>query len=196
MSSTVRTRPIGGAVCGVAVVLMSVVAGCDDVGSSELTDPASKAATTGRALSSSQSTSPADAARQQAIATYVGMWDEYAIAAMTSDWQAPALGKFATGAALSTMSRGLYADHYNGLVSRGHPVNKPVVSSAVPADIPSRVGVSDCGDSTNWTKVRADNEQPAGGPPGGRRQINAVVEKQVDGSWKVSDFGVQEVGSC
>ena len=27
-------------------------------------------------------------------------------------------------------------------------------------------------------------------------QINAIVEKTSDGEWKVTDFGVQGVGSC
>ncbi len=55
--------------------------------------------------------------------------------------------------------------------------------------------------STGWclvgrVKYRADNGQPANDGPGGRRQINAIVKKAVDGSWKVTDFGVQAVGTC
>jgi hypothetical protein len=140
--------------------------------------------------------SPADVAREQAIAAYQGMWQDFTDAATTSDWQSPKLAQNATGDALSTLSRGLYADHYNGLVSRGRPVNNPQVSSVDPGDSPTTVVISDCGDSTNWTKHRADNGQPADDGPGGRRQINAIVKKAVDGSWKVTDFGVQAVGTC
>jgi hypothetical protein len=124
------------------------------------------------------------------------MWRSYAAAATTSDWQSPKLAEFATGTALSALSRGLYADHYSGLVSRGEPVNTPVVSSAEPVDQPIRIAISDCGDSTNWKKYHADSGQPAEGQPGGRRGIKATVEKQADGSWKVTEFGVREVGSC
>jgi hypothetical protein len=140
--------------------------------------------------------SPADVARQQAIAAYLGMWRNFADAATTSDWRSPALAQNATGDALSTLSRGLYADHYNGLVSRGRPVNTPEVSSVDPVDSPTTVVIADCGDSTTWTKYRADNGQPVNDGPSGRRQINAIVKKAVDGSWKVTDFGVQAVGTC
>jgi len=140
--------------------------------------------------------SSADVAGQQAISAYLGMWRNFADAAVTSDWRSPALAQNATGDALSRLSRGLYADHYNGLVSRGRPVNTPEVSSVDPTDSPTTVVITDCGDSTAWTKYRADNGQPVNDGPSGRRQINAVVKKAVDGSWKVTDFGVQAVGTC
>lgn len=124
------------------------------------------------------------------------MWRDFADAAVTSDWRSPALARNATGAALSTLSRGLYADHYNGLVSRGRPVSNPQVSSVDPVVSPTTVVIADCGDSTTWKKYRADNGQPADDGPGGRRQINAIVKKAVDGSWKVTDFGIQAVGTC
>lgn len=138
----------------------------------------------------------ADEAQKSALDAYRGMWLNYAEAAKTSDWQSPQLGQFATGTALSTMTRGLYGDHYKGVVSRGQPVLNPSVSSAEPSDAPTKIVVTDCGDSTNWTRHYADTGQPADDEPDGRRRIDAVVEKQVDGSWKVVEFGVQEVGTC
>lgn len=140
--------------------------------------------------------SPTDVAREQAIAAYLGMWRNFADAATTSDWRSSALAQDATGDALSTLSRGLYADHYNGLVSHGRPINNPQVSSVDPVDAPTTVVIADCGDSTTWNKYRADNGQPANDGPGGRRQINAIVQKALDGSWKVTDFGIQAVGTC
>lgn len=130
------------------------------------------------------------------MATYQGMWADYATAATTSDWQSPKLGQYATGTALSTISRGLYADHYNGLVSRGAPVLHPSVASVDPPNNPTKVMITDCGDSTHWLQYRADNGQLADSTPGGRRLINATVQKQADGSWKVTDFGVHDLGSC
>ncbi|MGB6163297.1 MAG: hypothetical protein WCF33_12440 [Pseudonocardiaceae bacterium] len=141
-------------------------------------------------------TSPADLAGHQAIAAYLGMWRDFADAGTTSDWRSLKLAQNATGDALSTLSRGLYADHYNGLVTKGTPTHNAQVSSVDPASEPTKVIVSDCSDSTNALKYRADNGQPANDGPGGRRQINAIVRKAVDGSWKVTDFGVQTVGTC
>jgi hypothetical protein len=127
---------------------------------------------------------------------YLGMWNDFVTAAGTSDWQSPRLGQYATGLALSTLSRGLYADHYNGLVSRGAPTHSARVSSVPSSLNPTRVIVTDCSDSTKALKYHADNGQLANDGPGGRRLINATVQKQSDGSWKVSDFGVQGVGTC
>lgn len=124
------------------------------------------------------------------------MWGDFVAASATSDWQSPKLGQYATGLALSTLSRGLYADHYNGLVSKGTPTHTAQVSSVDPPNNPTKVIVTDCSDSTKALKYRADNGQLANDSPGGRRLINATVQKQSDGSWKVSDFGVQGVGTC
>lgn len=146
--------------------------------------------------STTQPATPADTAKQQAIAAYVGMWSDMADAATTSDWQSPKLAQNATGEALQTISRSLYADHYNGLVTKGRPVNHPEVTSVDPLDQPTSITITDCGDSTNWLKYHVDNDQPADDVPGGRRHIEALVKKAVDGSWKVTTFAVHEVGSC
>lgn len=146
--------------------------------------------------SPSAAVSAADKAKSDALAAYRGMWQDFVEAGRTSDWQSSKLGQHATGVALTNMSRGLYADHYNGLVTKGEPVLNPTVSSTEPAGEPKKIIVSDCGDSTNWLKYRADNGQLADKEPGGRQAINAIVEKQSDGSWKVSDFGVHDVGTC
>lgn len=142
------------------------------------------------------SASPAGLAEQRAIAAYLGMWQDFAQAGTTSDWQSPTLAQYATGIALSNMSRGLYADHYNGLVTRGTATHDPRVTSTDPSADPTKVTVTDCSDSTHALKYNATTGQPANDSPGGRRQINAIVQKQPDGSWKVSDFGVQAVGTC
>lgn len=140
--------------------------------------------------------SPTDAAAERALAAYRGMWQDFVAAGTTSDWQSPKLGQHATGVALTNLSRSLYADHYNGLVTKGEPALNPSVSSFEPPHAPVKIIVTDCGDSTQWLKYRADTGRPVDDKPGGRRLINAIVEKQSDGSWKVSDYGVHEVGTC
>jgi hypothetical protein len=173
------------------VVVVAVLAGCS-VGTppDDAVPPSSAAAPTPEASPSAE-----DLAGEEALAAYRGMWADFVAAGMTSDWQSPDLGQHATGVALTNLSRGLYADSANGLVTRGEPLLSPEVVSAEPAGDPVRVVVTDCGDSTNWLKYREDGSLATAGP-GGRRLINAVVERQSDGSWKVSDYGVQEIGSC
>jgi hypothetical protein len=113
--------------------------------------------------------SVADKAKQEALMAYRGMWQDFAAAGATSDWRSPKLGQYATGVALTNLSRGLYADHYNGLVTKGEPILNPSVFSADPPQNPTKVVITDCGDSTQWLS---------------------------DGSWRVSDYGVHEIGTC
>lgn len=199
MESTVTRCGQSAAVLWIGVMAVGVlVAGCS-AGSSTTPPQASDGQPGAQpsALSSAPSqTSPADAARQGAITAYLGMWEDMATAGETSNWQDPRLGLHATATALTNITRGLYADKANGLVSKGRPKNSPQASSMEPLSAPTKVIIEDCGDSTAWLHYRADTGKPADDSPGGRRQINAVVEKQSDGFWRVTDFGVHEVGTC
>lgn len=149
------------------------------------------------APTSSPAPSRVDAAKQAAVAAYVGMWQAMARAGETSDWQSPELAGYATGNALTTITRSLYTDRFNKVVTRGTPANFPVARSAEPPDAPATVLIDDCGDSTNWVKYHEGTENPAGdGTGGGRRSITAEVLLQPDGSWRVSRFAVEAVGTC
>jgi hypothetical protein len=152
-----------------------------------------------RSLTAAPSTSriaSAELAKEKAKSAYVAMWRDVAAAAVTSDWQSPHLADHATGEALSVISKAMYADHYKGLVTKGAPKNQPSVSSVDSAVIPTTVMISDCGDSTNWLKYKADTGQLADDIPGGRRSITAEVKHQADGSWKVARFAVEGLGTC
>ena len=179
-----------------AVIAMGAV-GCS---SGDPTDEARRGTATPSAPSPSETspstTSPADQPEELALAAYLGMWEDYAVAAETSDWRAARLADNATGEALSVMSQGLYASHYNGEVSKGRPVLNPEVTEVDPPDEPTTVVISDCGDSSNWLKYDAETDNLVDDEPEGRRAITAWVEEQPDGTWKVSSFAVQAVGSC
>jgi hypothetical protein len=159
-------------------------------------EPSQPPTSSSAVASTSESPQPADIARQRATAAYLGMWQDMADAAATSDWQSPKLAQNATADALSRISHGLYADHLNGLVTRGHPINHPTVESVEPAMAPTAVNLTDCGDDSQWLKYRADTGQLADDGPAGRRRIKAMVKKAVDGSWKVVNFAIQDVGTC
>ncbi|MGP3769763.1 hypothetical protein ACTWJ8_02930 [Streptomyces sp. SDT5-1] len=180
-----------------AALLLLVVAGCTDSG-----DHGGASGSSGRSsawtpsAASSNGPPPADIARRRATAAYLGMWQDVAAAARTSDWKSPLLARHATGDALGTITRGMYADHRNGLVTRGAPRNDPTVSRLTPRAAPVVALVSDCGDSTHWLKYRKTTGKLADSTPGGRRAITAEVKKQDDGAWKVTRFAVERVGSC
>ncbi|MFI5593694.1 hypothetical protein ACIA5G_52330 [Amycolatopsis sp. NPDC051758] len=176
-----------------AAVLGFVVSACSS-GSADA--PASSASMPTAVVPTATTASPASTAKQKAVDAYLGMWRDVAVVATTSDWRSPRLAEHATGDALSVLSRQLYADHYNGLISKGTPSNSPVAQSVDSPYEPKTVVISDCSDASTWLKYRADNGKPADDEPGGRHRINAEVKLAVDGSWRVTRFAVEGTGSC
>lgn len=158
--------------------------------------PSVSASSSASLTASPSGSSRAQVADAQAITAYLGMWQDFTTAGQTSDWQSATLSAHATGDALLQMSRGLYADHLNGLITKGQPVDHPTVKSASPLTDPTTVLISDCGDSSHWLKYDATTGQPAPGSPGGRQAITAEVKTQADGSWRVDQFAVEAVGTC
>lgn len=145
----------------------------------------------------SPSPSREDTARQAAIAVYSGMWQAMARAGANSDWRSSEPARYATGDALTAITKSLYADHANGVVTRGAPVLSPLVRSVEPPLDPTSVLIDDCGDSTQWLKYFEGTDNPAGDSNGGgRRSITAEVLRQPDGSWRVARFAVEGPGSC
>lgn len=138
----------------------------------------------------------AEGAKHAAVSTYLDMWRSFAAAGATSDWQSLDLGRHATGAALETLRKGLRADGLRGLVSKGSVTHAAAAMSVNPLTDPTTVVVADCADSTTALKYRVEGGQLADDVAGGRRAISAIVAKQVDGTWRVSDFGVHGVGTC
>ncbi|MET9634686.1 hypothetical protein ABZX92_45325, partial [Lentzea sp. NPDC006480] len=144
---------------------------------------------------SGSSAIPTTSARDSAVSAYRAMWNGFAEAGNTSDPTSPVLAQHASGAALEKLRRSLQSDREKGVVTKGKPVLDPKVSEADPVGDPKKITITDCGDSTNWLKYGKDNGLRADAA-GGRRLIKASVDKQSDGSWKVSDYAVHEIGSC
>lgn len=185
-----------GALSGAVIVcITAALAACSSQGSAPAPQ-ANQQPTGDSAPPTPTAPSPADMAGQQAKTAYLGMWEAMATAGETSDWKSPALGKFATDNALTTITRSLYTDHFNRVVTQGQPKNNPQVTSVEPPNAPETVMLSDCGDSSGTTKVFADSRKPINDKPGGRQSIVAEVKKQPDGAWRVTRFAVQGVGTC
>lgn len=170
-----------------------LVTGCSSVPSAAPGRTPGVGGSSGAPAPNPPAASPADIARQQATTAYLGMWRDMATAAATSDWQSPRLGQYAIGDALLVISKSLYTDHINGVVTKGAPIDHPTVASVDPPNDPTTVMIDDCGDSSNWLKYRNGQRFNTSG---GRRAITAEVKKQPDGSWKVTRFAVEALGSC
>ena len=83
----------------------------------------------------------------------------------------------------------------DGRVIEGEVVLSPQVVSLEPEDSPVRAQVRDCGDSTNWLTVYLDTGEVTDDPRG-RQLVVADLEDVGGGTWKVTSFGVREIGSC
>ena len=139
---------------------------------------------------------PVAAAEQAALEAYRGMWDAYTSAGRppAANPDDAALERYATGDALQVLRRGLTSMRDQGLVSDGSMKLSPEVTSLAPASSPTSAQVTDCADTSDAARVRADGE-PFDDEPGGRRLIVADLENS-GGEWKVTSFGVRETGSC
>ncbi|MFD9735716.1 hypothetical protein [Umezawaea sp. NPDC059074] len=135
------------------------------------------------------------AAKRNAIGAYVGMWEEAARAATTSDRDLSAIAQYATDEALETLTRAVGTDRANGIFTRGMPASDPEVFSVDSALRPSVIGIFDCSDRTSVAKYRIDGEL-AEEIDNGRRSVTAQVEHQADKTWRVTQFAVGEVGTC
>ncbi|GAA3012811.1 hypothetical protein [Actinokineospora diospyrosa] len=179
-------------IAAVAMAVVVLTAGCG--GPSADPPPTSAGLPTSSTPSTAVTTTTESADERDGRAAsdaYLGMWRAMAQAGLTSDWQSVELAKYAKGEALSTITRSLYRDHTNQVVTKGEPKNNPQVTSVES----NTVKIADCGDSTNWLKYKTTGELKDD-TPGGRRAITAEATRQDDGSWRVTSFAVQAVGTC
>jgi hypothetical protein len=145
---------------------------------------------------SSTPANPDAAAVQDAVAAYRGMWDAYLLVLAAPDPDSPELARYAAGNALKTLSDGVRDVRDQGLKGEGKFVLSPQVTEIAPATSPTKIGIRDCVNTAESRIVRASPGPTYSDKPGGRRMCIATVERQGDGAWKVTSFGLHEVGSC
>ncbi|MEJ3741730.1 hypothetical protein WEI85_00310 [Actinomycetes bacterium KLBMP 9797] len=112
------------------------------------------------------------------------------------DPDSPDLARYATGTALKTLTDGVRDVRDQGLKGEGKFVLSPRVTEVAPASAPTKISIRDCVDTKQSRIVRASPGPPYSDKPGGPRLCQATVERQSDGSWKVTSFGLHEVGTC
>ena len=132
--------------------------------------------------------------RSQILDAYTSMWQAYAVAARTADYQPGALAQYAAGDALMILTRSLYDDHLHGVVIRGAPALHPKVTGMTPAAHPDSSSVTDCADDSRWRQYTTSGK-PASGAPAGRHRVYAQL--RLFGSvWKVTSLVVEKAGTC
>ncbi len=138
--------------------------------------------------------SPADVARNQALAAYRAMWSDMTVAARTADYRSPLLPHHAAGKALSILVRGLYTDKRMGIVVKGKPVTHARVVALSPPANPSKAQILDCFDGRHWLTYKVTGGLQNNVPGGFHRTTATVAD--VDGVWKVTQLRVERSGTC
>lgn len=132
---------------------------------------------------------PPSVARGAAVAAYLSMWEDVALASHTSDSDHPRLDDHASGQALELVRTIMQGHAEDGHVAKGGPQHEvEVVESAV-----GRREVRDCMDSRDWLMHKADGGL-VDDVPGSHRMVEATVEK--DGRWLVTQLTLHQVGTC
>jgi hypothetical protein len=166
-----------------AAAVTVMLTGCDAPGSEPSPSPSAMAAT---------AVGPAEAA-QQAIATWQGMWRAYVKAGLTANASEPDLARYAADRALATLVDGLESYATKGQILKGDLVTNPEVADVSPSINTSTVTIADCLDTTAFLVY--EDDELADDEPGGRRSAMGTVTLLSDG-WRVTSFGIQEVGTC
>lgn len=173
--------------------------GADPATTTPLSAPGPTRSTAADATPSASSASPAtpglSTQEQQALRTYQGMWEAYAVAAETADHTTDQLAPFATGEALLVLIRGLTDAHEEGVVSRGRPVTDARIVEVTPAADPTRITIVDCLDTTDWLEYQESTGELVDDVPGGRRETTAVLAGANE-AWIVTDLHVRGLGTC
>ena len=147
-----------------------------------------------RTVSAPTATAAAGDPRVLARQAYLGMWQAFTTASRTADYQYPSLDRYAAGAALTLLTRGLYQNYREGIVTRGTPSHSVAVTMAKTSLGTPEAKVTDCSD-TSGSGTYYKSGKPAAGGATGRQAIYAQVQP-FDGTWKVTYLVVEKTGSC
>ena len=123
------------------------------------------------------------------------MWRAYVEASRIPDPDYPDLARYAQGNALDVFVNGLTSMVEQGLVGVGDVVLNPQPTGARPDATPPQVDIEDCVDTSGSRLVKQDGS-PYQDTPGGRRAARATAVQLSDDTWRVSEFGLFDVGTC
>jgi hypothetical protein len=167
----------------------AAVAGCQKGGT-----PAPVAPTTPGL--SAPTSSEGESIDEQALASYANLLAAYAKAGRTANPDEPDLANYATGNALKTLRTGLSSYRAKNQVIKGAYGSSPrVTATSSPGVETTMLTITDCLDGANFLVYKKSGGL-ANNTPGGRHATTALVRRVVGGTWKVTDIGIREVGSC
>lgn len=129
------------------------------------------------------------------MAAYQGMMADWVSAALTSNYQDPALAHHMSGSALTGVTRHLAVQQTEGVISLGKPqVSGITFGQEVPAGDPTEIVINACVSDKAWLEYTTDHT-PYGDTAGGRHKTQILV-KDESGTWKVDQLSAMGVGTC
>ena len=151
---------------------------------------------TASASASTHPTSSVESPQEKAaLAAYQGMMADWVSAALTSNYQDPALAHHMSGSALSEVTRMLAVDQSEGAVGRGEPKVLDIsFGQEVPVGDPTEIVVNSCVDDSAWLQYTTGG-QLFNHIPGGRHKTQILVQNE-SGTWKVDQLSSIGVGTC
>jgi hypothetical protein len=192
-----RLRANAGAAAAITAMTLALTGtSCTPTGRPEpaATSPPGTLASTPAPEVPSPPLDPHDDPQQQATDAYIGMQHAYLGATEAADPDHPDLARYAAGDALQRLRTGLASIRDNGLRGRGEVRFDATVQSLNPVSQPAKITIRDCMD-TSASELYKVSGEPYEDQPGGLQLVIATVEI-IDGTWKVTSFGVHEVGTC
>lgn len=185
-----------------ACALAVAIAGCSSSAVSSAVSPASPSTSASGASASASvgasTTGSADASSPQAqaaLAAYHAMIADWVSAALTANYQDPALAHHMSGSALSQVTRHLYVEKTEGVVGRGTPQLLDVsFGQMVPASNPTEIEINSCFSDVSWLEYTTDGHL-YNSTPGGRHKTQVLVVN-ANGTWKVDQYVSLAVGTC
>ncbi|GJF30324.1 hypothetical protein KNE206_30240 [Kitasatospora sp. NE20-6] len=150
-------------------------------------------------VSASPSSDPDEAAKQQVLATYRGLWAAVATIYKSGSMEGAngaELQKFAAGKALAGVraSEVYYQDQ--GLVLKGDPVLSPKVTSIDMAATPPTAQITSCVDSTDFIPVDKKTGTPAKLASNEFRHVENSTAVGGNGAWLITELVIQRDQSC
>ncbi|MFI0420488.1 hypothetical protein [Spongiactinospora sp. 9N601] len=131
------------------------------------------------------------AAKQAVLTAYRGMWLDFQDAGRTADWEASVLGDHAIGDAEVVLRHGLYVASQKGQILKGKPLLHPQVTEFTE----NSATIADCVDDSHFGPHAKSGKQAKEAEAGGRHKATALLVRR-EGSWYVSSYLLDEVGTC
>jgi hypothetical protein len=120
---------------------------------------------------------------------------DWVSAALTANYQDPVLAHHMSGSALSQVTRHLAVEQSEGVVVLGTPVISDITfGQEVPAGSSTEIVINSCVDASNWLEYTTDHHL-YNDTPGGRHKTQALAE-ETSGTWKISQYASNAVGTC